>query len=152
MNTPMRFMNDAVAVSWWMVEYCVLSSMQLLKGWSGRLTYSRRSSITSCAVSEATQRKGGDLHHTIYRQLGTTMLISSIYLVRAKDGSTDMKFNASCSFNCRRKNLSLIPSLAKRNGWLVLSKRYLYSPLERDFTLQWEDIPRMPWLFHKLVL
>ena len=66
-NNSRRFMNDAVPVSWWLVKYCDVSSILLLKGCYGRLTHCRRASITYHAVSEAAKKKGGYSYHPICR-------------------------------------------------------------------------------------
>ena len=50
-------MNDDVSMIEWMVESCDVSSIKLMKGFSGTLNSCRRSSITSRAVSEAEQKK-----------------------------------------------------------------------------------------------
>ena len=90
------------------------------KWWSGRLTYCRRASITSCAISEATKKRRKYSQNPICRQSGTNMLISSIYLVNVKDGSMYIIFHASCFFTCRRQNPSLMYKLSKQNDWLRL--------------------------------
>ena len=115
-----RLMNDNVAVNKWLVESYFVSRIQWLKGFSGRITYCSRAYITSHAVFEASQKKGGDSHHPICRKFGTTMLISSISFVRANDWSTYLKFHISCPFTCRRQNLPFMSSFAKQNGRLVL--------------------------------
>ena len=84
MNTSRNLVNDYVAIIWCLVEYFAVSSMRFSKECSGRLTSYRRASITSCAVSEVAQNKGGYLYHPICRQFGTTMLISSILFFRIK--------------------------------------------------------------------
>ena len=89
-------MNDALDVSRCLVECCAVSCMRLLKGYSGRLTSCRSTSITSHAISEAEQDTGEYLHHHICRQFGTTMLISSNYLVDTKDRRAYPKFHVSC--------------------------------------------------------
>ena len=94
-------MNNAVAGSQWLVEYSVVSRMQLFKECYGILTSCMCSSITSLSIYEVAQNKGGDLHYPICRQLGMNTLISSIFLVGVKDGSRDPKFHAYCSFTCR---------------------------------------------------
>ena len=119
-NNYRILMNDAVSMSWWLLKYCDVSRMRLLKECSGILASFRRAYITPHAISEAAQNKGVDLHHSICRQFGTTRLILSIYLVVSKDGSTYPKFHASCSFTCRRQNPSLMSISTKRNGWLGL--------------------------------
>ena len=75
-NTSKRFMNDSVDVNWRKMKSCAVPSMQLSKGGYGRLASLKRASITFHAVYEAAQKKGGDWHHPIFSQLGTTMLIS----------------------------------------------------------------------------
>ena len=113
-------MNDDVSMIEWMVESCDVSSIKLMKGFSGTLNSCRRSSITSHDVSEVKHKKGGDLHHPVCKQFYTTMLISSIYLVGAKDGSTYMKFHEYFLLTCRRPKPSLMLRSEKRNGRLVL--------------------------------
>ena len=119
-NNSRRLMNNSVVIRQWLVESCAVSSMRFLKWFSGRLNYCRTSSITSLALSEAAQKKVRYLHQPICRQLGTTMLIYSSYLVRVKYGSTYKKFNASCLFICGLQKPSLMSRLAKRSGWLGL--------------------------------
>ena len=119
-NTFRRLMNDYIAVSQWLVESCAMSSMQFLKGCSGRLTYCRTSSITSHAVSEAVQNKYGYLHHPICRQFCMTMLISPIYLGVEKDVITYPKFHAPSLLTFVGQNPFLMSIFAKRNGLLRL--------------------------------
>ena len=55
----------------------------------GRLTSVSKASMTSLAVSEAAQKKGGDSHHPIWSEFGTAILMSSSRVVpKVLDGRT----------------------------------------------------------------
>ena len=64
----------------------LFGSIFVSKACGGRLASSKLE-ITSCSVSEAAQKKGGNSHHPICRAFGTTMQVSSM---EALDSSLGM--------------------------------------------------------------
>ena len=74
------------AASW----YCIFgSNIRSSKMCSGSVMSSRRScSMTSRPVSDAEQNKGGDSHHPICNEFGTTNSMSSKLPFGSSDGST----------------------------------------------------------------
>ena len=63
--------------------------------WGGRFVF-RREDIMSRAVSDASQKNGGDLHHHICKLLGTTTWMSPMVLAGSEVGYS----NRNSSFPC----------------------------------------------------
>ena len=101
-----------------------LFSSIFVSNWcDGRSEYDlRRFSMMSCAVLVAEQNYGGDSHHSVWRQLGTTILMSSILVILEEDGIAYQKFQAlSCEMIMRQKP-SLISIFANADKWLCVLK------------------------------
>ena len=87
-KTSVRLKKDAVALRLLYADASVGLCTLSYKVWGGICTSCRSESMTSQAVSEAAQKKGGDSHHPIWRHLGTTVRVSSIFVTGIVFGKT----------------------------------------------------------------